>query len=117
MTPDFPPKAVLLELIVAAAGPNHGLTIYVNTEQIEVCGSLPRELRRGLKRVRMWCEYWLRNATAWDDAPIIWHAGDPMEGPRYAIPTLGELLPLIVERQEVLARRSARRRGHLEKAK
>lgn len=99
----------LRELLDEYAGPGHGLRVTVyrvgsTDERIEITrgGRLPKQLRAGLSRARAYWEKPRKDSISWDDAPVVWHESQDGWGPRFAIPGVGALLDLVVDRRVLL---------------
>lgn len=99
-------------LVNISAGESHGLKVGLITgghegEQVEILGSLPPLLRRGLKRAVPWWEPVRHGQVPWALFDITWCPNPAGNGPRYAIPSFEALVGLLVARRTILAGGSA----------
>ena len=99
-------------LIDTAAGEGSELRFGVITVgkervQVEIIGSLPPVLRRGLKRAIPWWKPVRSRQVPWALFGITWCPDPAGFGPRYAIPSYDTLVGLLVARRKYLARCAA----------
>ncbi len=95
-------------LVDISAGEGHGLRVGTVTgecedEQVEILGSLPPVLRRGLKLAIPWWEPVRSSQIPWLSVNITWCPNPVGDGPRYAIPSTDALVGLLVARRKTLA--------------
>jgi len=93
------------------SGPHNGVGLGVisghgGSENVELSGKLPLQLKRGLPRVYANWEKPRRGWISWSQAFAVWHSTTNSYGPRFAVASLAELVELLVRRRELVAKRA-----------
>ena len=94
------------ETVILLCGRDHGLSIggFRDSPSVEICGHLPRALRKGFKFAHGYWENTPNPGVPWDEKlAAVWHLSEDGRGPRLAIPTEAALMDLLIARREALA--------------